>query len=59
MNETIAGHHGPVEHPQTEQKQVPEELLQVILEAGRSAQRGGNIQTSHLLVIQSQQVVRE
>ncbi len=59
MNETIAAIMGRRSIRKFEQKQVPEELLQEILEAGRSAPSGGNIQTSHLLVIQSREILCE
>ena len=59
MNETIAAIMGRRSIRKFEQRQVPEELLQAILEAGRAAPSGGNIQTSHLLVIQSPKTLRE
>lgn len=59
MNETIAAIMGRRSVRKFEQRQVPEELLQAILEAGRAAPSGGNIQTSHLLVIQSPKTLRE
>lgn len=59
MNEAIAAIMGRRSIRKFEQRQVPEALLQEILEAGRAAPSGGNIQTSHLLVIQSPKTLRE
>ena len=38
---------------------VPEEALRKVLEAGRHAPSGGNNQTTHLLVIRNQEILKE
>lgn len=42
-----------------EQRQIKEEELEQIIEAGRCAPSGGNNQTTHLLVIQNQDILNE
>ena len=59
MNETLSSILSRRSIRKFREDQIPEDVLKMILQAGRAAPSGGNHQLSHILVVQNPKILRE